>query len=265
LFTRAGLVRDPLLIPAALELVGMTEATQIDKQLRIGRIIRDRANLMGVYSRREMARLYDETFQRHDQPSFPPRSWIYDHDEQTLLVQVDTRLFVDAEAASRAFQKLLAPPLAEKQLEVHIYPKISEESFWSIADEFVSINEVTFEYATPNMFGQTKAEMTAYLKRVRESTNANVLTTKFVNDEGKLQPKKNGFFEQALDWVKDGGGSWRMKGRLSVNSRAVSRSSGKQAKIYVLPDGIVHADVKNYSAKDLMKIIHSLKKEYTYQ
>lgn len=265
LFYEQGRENDPHLIPTALEKIGAIPLAENSRPIRLGQVIRKDSNLIGFYTRMEIAHLFDEDFTRHDQVSFPPRLWAWDQTEQTLLIQVDKHIFTDAESAARAFQALLAPILAKTQLEVRIYPKVAEESFWTSANEFTAINEVTFEFVTPNMFGETKADMTEYLRSVRTATNATVVATKLINEDGKLHPKKNGFLARSLDWIKDGGGKWSIKGRLAPNSRLTTRSSGKQAKIYMLPDGSTHLNAKDYTANDLVKIIGALRDQYTYR
>lgn len=264
LFYEQGRERDPTLIPHALEEIAGANGSDSTDRLRIGRVIKSEWNLLGLYARRETAHLYDEDFTRHDEPSYPPRVWVWDHSEQTLLVQLDTRVFFDAEAAARGFTSLLTPYLAKHQVEVHIYPKVSEESFWNVTREFSSIQDVTFEYATPNLFGKTKAEMTEFLKMIRDSTNATVLTTKITNTDGHLHPKPEGAIARALDWIKDGGGRWSVRGRVTLGARPVTRSSGKQASIFVLPDKTVAIKADGYTANDLVKIIDSLRNEYTF-
>lgn len=265
LFTEERRVRDPLLIPAALENIASRPLLDQRTKLMLGATKRNDSDLIGFYTRREMEHLYDTNFQRNDQPSYPPRLWVWDHAEQTLLVQIDKSIFPSAEVAAKAFESVLASKLAVDQLEVHIYPKVSEEYFWSSVEDFTSINEVTFEFVTPNMFGNTKAEMTDYLKTVRNETNANVVATKLINNDGKLIPKRSGFLARSLDWIKDGGGKWLIKGRINANSRISNRSSGKQAQIYILPNGTTQLNATNYTANELIKIIAALRIEYTYK
>lgn len=265
LFYEEGRERDPLQIPEALEQLGASASPANPTAVRLAKVMRKNSDLIGLYTKKEIARLFNEDFSRRDLPSYPPRIWAWDQSEQTLLVQIDKRIFVDAESAARAFQALLAPKLAAVQLEVRIYPKLTEELFWDMAGEFAAITEVSFEFVTPNMFGQTKEAMTAFLKSVRTSTNATVVATKLVNEEGKLHPKKNGFLTQSLDWIKDGGGKWSIKGRVTRDSRLTSRSSGKQAKIFVLADGSTRVDASNYSANDVVKLIGALRSEYTFK
>ena len=265
LFYEEGRERDPLQIPEALEQLGASASSENPMAVRLAKVMRKDSDLIGLYTKKEIARLFHEDFSRRDLPSYPPRIWAWDQSEQTLLVQIDKRIFVDAESAARAFQALLAPKLAAVQLEVRIYPKLTEELFWDMAGEFAAINEVSFEFVTPNMFGHTKEAMTAFLKSVRMSTNATVVATKLVNEEGKLHPKKNGFLTQSLDWIKDGGGKWSIKGRVTRDSRLTSRSSGKQAKIFVLPDGSTRVDASDYSANDVVKLIGALRSEYTFK
>lgn len=265
LFTEAGRIRDPLLIPEALENIAAIPLLDQKNKFGLGRAIRNDSDLIGFYTRREIAHLFDTDFQRNDQPSYPPRLWVWDHKEQTLLVQIDKSIFTTAESAAKAFESVLASKLAVNQLEVHIYPKVSEEYFWSSVDDFASINEVTFEFVTPNMFGSTKAEMTSYLKTVRNETNANVVATKLINKDGNLIPKRSGFLARSLDWIKDGGGKWLIKGRLYANSRITNRGSGRQAQIYILADGTTKLNAAGYTANDLIKIIAALRIAYTFK
>lgn len=265
LFYEQDRERDPTLVPRVLQELANSGTAYSHDRLRVGRVFNQDWNLIGLYARRETAHLYDQDFRRHDEPSYPPRLWIWDHDEQTILVQIDKRIFADAEAAARAFETLLSPLLAKEQIEARIYPKVSEQGFWNVTREFSAIQEVTFEYATPNLFGKTKAEMTEFLRMIRNTTNATVLTTKLTNTDGHLHPKPEGAISRALDWIKDGGGRWSVKGRVQPNSRPVIRSSGKQASIYVLPDKTVVVNTNDYSAKELMSIIGLLRGDYTFR
>jgi hypothetical protein len=266
LFYQEGREQDPTLIPQALlEIASTSEKPDTSARLRIGRISQDEWNLIGLYARRTTARLYDKNFQRHDEPNYPPRIWVWDQVEQTLLVQVDTQIFSDAEVAVRIFTSLLNPILAKNQVEALIYPKISEESFWNVASEFSSISDVTFEYSTPNLFGKTKQEMGEFLSMIRNTTNATSVTTKITNREGNLHPKHGGAIARALDWIKDGGGRWSMKGRVTPKERPVIKSSGKQARVFVLPDDTITLETTGYSASDLTKIISALRSDYSFR
>jgi hypothetical protein len=256
--------KDSALIPRALQQSAESDPT--GRPLRLGRIVADgNLNLIGLYGKRETAHLYDENFRRRDQPSYPPRVWLWDHAEQALLVQVDTRIFADAEAAARQFEALLTSTLASEQLEARIYPKVGEEQFWSAVESFAQISQITFEYATPNMFGQTKAEMTAFLKEVRDSTNATVVSTTLVNDEGNIHPKPDGLIARTLDWIKDGGGKWLIKGRVRPGARPTTRKSGKQATIYFYPDESIRLDTQGYTAAEISEIIQMWRSAYTFR
>ena len=265
LFYEEGREKDISLIPDGLVFLGNDINTRSLKILKLRNIKRYDNNLIGLYTRREVAHLYDENFQPNNQNNFPPKIWIWDHAEQTLLVQVNKRIFVDAEAAGRAFEKILDKFLMRHNLEARIYPKIEEGWFWSAVKEFSSINELTFEYATPNMFGNTKAEMTAFLHEIRNETNATVVVTKLVNKDGNIHPKSEGMIKRAIDWIKDGGGRWAIKGRLNPEARLSTITSGKQASIFVLPDKLIGIDTSGYSSNELTKIIKALQPEYTYK
>lgn len=266
LFYEQDRERDPTLIPKAfLEIESTSNEPASTVRLRMGRVSQEEWNLIGLYARRTTAHLYDKDFQRNDQPTYPPKIWVWDHAEQTLLVQIDKQIFSDAEAAVRMFASLLNPILARNQVEALIYPKLSEQSFWSVASEFSSISEITFEYSTPNLFGKTKKEMSDFLSMIRDSTNATSLTTKITNRDGNLHPKREGAIARALDWIKDGGGRWSMKGRLTAKDRLVTKLSGKQAKVFSLPNGNITLETSGYSGSELTKIIGELRSDYSYK
>lgn len=265
LFYEEGREKDVLLIPKGLIFLGNEISDKTSNLPQLRKIQTHANNLIGLYTRREIAHLYDENFQPNNQNNFPPRLWIWDHIEQTLLVQIDKRIFIDAEAAGRAFEKILNKFLSHYQLEARIYPKIEEGQFWSAVKEFSSITELTFEYATPNIFGATKAAMTEFLHEVRNQTNATIVVTKLVNKDGNIHPKPEGMIKRTINWIKDGGGRWAIKGRLNAKSRLSTITSGKQAKIFILPDKSIHIDTSGYSSNDLTKIISTLRPEYTYK
>ncbi len=266
LFYVSGRERDPTLIPLALlEIASKADEPNSLARLRIGKVSQDQQDLIGLFARRITAHLYDKDFQRHDQLTYPPRIWVWDHIEQTLLVQIDTQIFSDAEAAARIFADMLNPILAKNQVEALIYPKLLEQNFWNVVSEFRSISEITFEYSTPNLFGKTKEEMREFLSMIRNTTNATTLTTKIRNHEGNLHPKREGPIARTLDWIKDGGGRWSMKGRLAAKDKLVTKLSGKQARVFALPNGTIKLETSGYSGSDLKKIIETLRSDYTFK
>lgn len=267
LFYQEGKERDISLISKSL--ISYQDHSHENKSpipnIIVGKIVESSNNLLGLYAKRELAHIYDENFNRFDQSTFPPRLWIWDISEQALLIQIDKKIFSDAERAAFIFENILNDYLSQHQVEAKIYPKLQEDGFWEVVHSLETIHEVHFEYATPNLFGKTKEEMTKFLQEVRNATNANVFVTELRNEDGNLKPKKDGFLDRAIDWIKDGGGKWSIVGKQSPKARKIRISSGKQAQIYNLPDGTLKVDTQGYTAADLAKIINALRPNYSFR
>lgn len=240
LFYEEGRERDPLLLRAAL--IAAENTFDPISKIRLGKIQEFEGNLIGLYTKPETAHLYDSDFRPYEQKTFPPRVWIWDQSEQLLLMQIDKSIFNNAESASRNIEKLLKKFLAEHQLELQIYPKVSEESFWLSIEKLDDIQEIRFELATPNIFGSSKEETRKLLATAREDSNATSVTTILKNPKGNIHPKKKGTILRALDWIRDGGGRWLLKGTSPHSGKKITLQSGENAKVFETPENLIPID-----------------------
>lgn len=256
LFYEQGRERDPTLLRTAFTSAG--EKFDLISNIRLGKIQESLGNLIGLYTKPETAHLYDIDFQPYDQTTFPPKIWIWDQSEQLLLMQIDKSIFRNAEAASRSIEKLLKPFLAIHQLELQIYPKVSEESFWLSSEKLDDIQEIRFELATPNIFGSTKEETRELLSAARDDTNATSVTTILKNPKGNIHLKRRGTIMRALDWIKDGGGRWMLKGTSPYTGRKMTIQSGESAKIFETPEDLIDLN-KPPTASELHSTLKYLK------
>jgi hypothetical protein len=219
----------------------------------------------GFISRPLPANLYDYQFKLHKEKSFPPILWIWDRYEQALLVQRNSRIFADAEAAARIFASIANPCLRAQSLLVHIHPKIDEAAFWHVYDSMHTVESIEMELTVPNIFGETKQKVRDFLSEVAHDTNATSFKPTFENIEGKLVLKKTSWLDSLLDWIKDGGGSWAIKGRMPQRKRKTRKTSSKSARILHYPVGATLIDMENYSAKEIKIIIESLRPQYSFR
>lgn len=260
LFYEQGQERDPLILKAAF----LDASKNIDQtstnQIIIGRIEQSGDDFIGLYTKPETAHLFDANFEHYEQKTFPPKIWIWNQSEQLILVQIEKSIFKDAEVAGRAFKKIIAPFLAQSQLEIQIYPKISEDTFWKSTERLEKIFEIRFEHATPNLFGKSKEEMTELLKAARDDTNATSVITIVKNPQGNIKPKRQGSISRALDWIKDGGGRWWLKGRSPHSGQRISIQSGEHATVYETPKEIIGNGSSAPTAIELHATIAYLKK-----
>lgn len=118
---------------------------------------------------------------------------------------------------------------------------------------------------TPNIFGSSKQALTDDLRKLETDTNANAVTTTFENKDGNLKLKSSHWASVLVDWVKDGGGSWLIKGRKTLKSKPTTVSSNQTAKIVLIEGEISEIQLDGYSPSDVKEIIALHQKRYTYK
>lgn len=222
--------------------------------------------MAGVISRQQKIRGHDKDFQEFDVDNYPPTVWFWDREEQVLLVEKKTTVFKDPIQVSRAFEDLANNDyLATLGLRVFIEPCLEMEDFWSEYDKLQCVDKVSFTLITPNIFGSSKEALTNDLRKLEQDTNANAVTTIFENQDGNLKLKSSQWASVLVDWVKDGGGFWSIKGRKTPNSKSTRITSNQTAKIVLIEGDISEIELNGYSSDDIKKIIELHQKRYTYK
>lgn len=261
LFYKAGKEKDIRLFEACLMKQNRHETTWVIRTL----VYDENGLIAGLISRPLPADLYDENFNLHEERNYPPVIWMWDRIEQALLIERKPRIFASAEAAARAFAGLTNPCLSDSSLLVHIHPKLDEGVFWQVYNSMYTVQSVELELTVPNIFGETKKDVRDFLSTIAHDTNSTNFKPTFENKEGKLNIKETTWFKNLLDWVKDGGGIWAIKGKPSAKRRITKKTSSKSAKILNYPDGPTHIELENYSASEVRQIIEALRPHYTFR
>ncbi|EMW0821542.1 MULTISPECIES: hypothetical protein [Klebsiella] len=222
--------------------------------------------MAGVISKQQKIRGHDKDFHEFDVDNYPPVIWIWDKDEQILLVEKKTSVFRDALQTAKAFEDLGNNEyLSELGLRVFIEPCLEIDDFWSEYHNLEFIDNVTFTLVTPNIFGNSKEALTAELRDIERDTNANSITTSFENKDGNLKLANSSWASTLVDWVKDGGGSWFIKGRKTLKSKTTTVSSNKTAKVILVEGDITEVELNGYSAQDVKDIISIYQNRYTFK
>jgi len=93
-----------------------------------------------------------------------------------------------------------------------INPITQKESFWNIVKKYQNqIEEVTFEYAMPNLFN-TNDVLEDELKNANKNLNASKAIISFSNKAGYLNLlEENTLLKQSADYVDNGGGNFKIK------------------------------------------------------
>lgn len=222
--------------------------------------------MAGVISRQQKIKGHDKDFQEFDVDNYPPTVWLWDRKEQVLLVEKKTTVFKDPLQVAKAFEDLANNDyLAILGLRVFIEPCLEMEDFWSEYYKLQCIDKVSFTLITPNIFGSSKQALSDDLRKLEKDTNANAVTTTFENKDGNLKLKSSRWASVLVDWVKDGGGSWSIKGRKTPTSKATYVTSGQTAKIVLIEGAISEIELNGYSSSDVKEIIELHQKRYTFK
>lgn len=230
---------------------------------------RNEGVMAGMVAKAKSLHGHDSDFKEFSMEDFPPMVWLWDREQQVILVEKKTSVFSSPTAACKAFQALSNNiELAEINLRADIEPVLntSEHTFWEEYDKFDSIQSVKFELTPPNLFGNTEKEMKKALNDTAENTNANKIITTFENRDSTLKLKSDSWFGNMVRWCRKGGGQWKMKGILSGHkSKLTIVSSEKVAKVVTMTGkGITEIELINYSADDVVDILCAYRKEYDY-
>lgn len=230
---------------------------------------RNEGVMAGMVAKAKSLHGHDADFQEYSVDDFPPMVWLWDREQQVILVEKKTNVFSTATAACKAFQSLANNiELAEINLRADITPVLNStvHTFWEEYDKFESVQTVTFDLIPPNLFGNTEKEMKQALCDTTENTNANLVTTTFENKDSTLKLKSEGWLNNMVRWCRKGGGEWTLKGRLSGHKKKLtSVGSERVAKVVTMAGkGVTEIELTNYSAKDVVEVLSLYRHEYDY-
>jgi hypothetical protein len=263
LFAASDSVKDIRLFEKAID-----KAKELEDDYSIKVYIYDEplGYMAGVLSKKSNVKLHNKDFVIHNEDDYPPVIWFWDREEQVILVENKPSVFSSASVIAKAFSHISNNIiLAEVGLRSHIHPKLLESAFWDTFSSFTYVNEVRFNLAAPNMFGNTKKEIGDFLHDVVDETNASEFSPVFKNQDGNLNLKSSSWLNAMIDWVKDGAGTWNIKGRNSHKDRYKTITSKQRAKVLVVDGNITELDLENYNPSDIVEIVSMLRERYTYK
>ncbi|CAK3526225.1 MULTISPECIES: hypothetical protein [Vibrio] len=230
---------------------------------------RDEGVMAGMVAKAKSLHGHDANFNEYSVDDFPPMVWLWDREQQVILVEKKTNVFSTPTAACKAFQSLANNiELAEINLRADITPVLNStvHTFWEEYDRFESVQTVTFDLIPPNLFGNTEKEMKKALCDTTENTNANVIRTTFENKDSTLKLKSEGWLNNMVRWCRKGGGEWTLKGRLAGHKKKLtSVGSERVAKIVAMSGkGVTEIELSNYSAGDVVEVLSLYREKYDY-
>ena len=222
--------------------------------------------MAGLISKQKKLHGYNEDFQEYNVPSFPPVVWLWDRQEQVILIERKTTVFKSAHNAAIMFEELSNNDyLVEKGLRIFIEPCLEKDNFWVEYDKLRHIEQVTFALVMPNIFGDSKKALTDALNTIEDDTNTTALTTTFENKDGNLNLRDSTWANVLVDWTNDGGGSWQIKGKKSPTAKSITLNSEPTAKLIFVDGSLSECTLSGYSANDVKDIISLVRKDYRFE
>jgi hypothetical protein len=263
LFIENGYTKDIKLFELAID-----KAKERNDEYSIKVHINDHENgyMAGVISKKSSVKLHDRNFEIHNEEDFPPVVWLWDRSEQVILIENKTSVFSSASVAAKTFSNISNNiVLAERGFRVHIHPKTVDSAFWETFESFEYVSEVRFNLAAPNLFGSTKKEIGEFLHEVVDETNASEFSPVFKNPDGNLNLKPSSWLNAMIDWVKDGAGTWNIRGKRAIKDKYKNISSKQRAKLLVIDGNITELELENYKPQDIAEIIEMIRHRYTFK
>ena len=179
---------------------------------------------------------YNTTEKKHYKKpdiSSPWVTFLVDRREQVFLIEKNTSVFPKFESLSNSIQEHLNNLLVDYDLSVSIAPISSTTDFWKFVSENECLYKMNLELFMPNLFGETNKSAERILSEVKETYNANTISSQIKNTEGELKISKNDSgINTWLDWIGKGGGKWILWGKKHKNKKRRKLSSTKDAKTF---------------------------------
>lgn len=206
--------------------------------------------------RRHEIEMLGESFDvvQHEYDSYPFIYVIVDLDAQVALVQRKSSVFKNPGGAKAALAALVKEFLADDNYYFSLEEITSNASFWDAVKAADLVYDLELKLESPNFLGAGYTT-TGFLKRVQEVTNNDRLSIRLSNESGELELSRQEY-EDAIDYVADGGGSWSLT-TASGDSRRVTHKSDEFVRVIdlrisdqrPLDDGDVIVEIRRVGAR----------------
>ena len=192
--------------------------------------------------------------------SYPHVYFLWDRDEQAILLEKNTSVFQNYETVLRSIEDHFNNQLAKHELRVFIEPLTEKTDFWRAIETYKYLYEVTFKLHMPNLFGETQKDMKNILEIFRDRYNATGVSDQISNPDGRLNiPDDDSQVNTNLEWITKGGGSWSIRGKKVDAKRKVKITSTRSQNIKVEET----VEIENYDVEEVKYILSILKPKYS--
>lgn len=147
-----------------------------------------------------------------NQDNYPFSYIIVDTDKQLFLIQKNYELSNSSETIISLAEKIFSSFLVDKCVSIRLTPITDSGSFWTAVENNTGkISSLEFEFLSPNYLGQSY-KINELMKELKNETNTESMKMTIKNGRGNLTIlNKYPFFKDALQYISNGGGKWKMK------------------------------------------------------
>lgn len=174
---------------------------------------------------------------------YPYVNVFIDLKSQKFLIESNTQVFENYNTCSKVMENIINSNLKERDIRIDLNPIIEEENFWNYFDKKFKVYNIEFKLVAPNLF-DANDDANNFLREAQENVGSNIVTLNFCNQEGNLNPNKNGI-DSFIKYISAGGGTWKIR-ILNSNGKKQSISSKQKSTKVNIP--ITYEDLK----KDLL-------------
>lgn len=150
---------------------------------------------------------------------------------QKILVESNTQVFENYDTCSKVIQNIINYNLKEKGVSIKLNYITEEQEFWNYFKDNSKVYRIEFDLVAPNMFN-SEDDATNIIKEAEKNVGANKLNITFKNEEGYLNPNKEGI-ESFIKYIANGGGNWSITTLNNIGKKEIIKSTQKSTKVNV--------------------------------
>lgn len=166
--------------------------------------------------------------------SYPFSRVILTLEDQTILIEHSTKAFRKSSTAARALESIARGFVGDPNYFISIEEITETAKFWETVHGAERIRSVTFDLRSPNFLG-SGYRTTEFLKMVNDAANNDSLKVELRNGDGDLVIDRREFGD-AVDYVTDGCGKWKMDVTLDGRNQSVSSDKFVRHAYLAVPD-----------------------------
>lgn len=177
--------------------------------------------------------------------SYPNVNVFVDLKGQKFMIESNSDTFENYDTCRTVIKNIMDNVLSKRGIYIALEEIVEESSFWQYFDNDFNVYSIEFKLNAPNLLGSADAAG-ILMKDSNENLNANKVTIKFENKNGKIKPSTKRGIESFVKYACDGGGDWKLKYREKSGKRLSCSNSRKGIKLNIsLP--------RNIDSKELPK------------